>query len=77
MSEFHINYRPRMAIKAQALADIVAEFTYDVTLEYEENLPKVETEGQNLDEDLAKWKLFVDGSSNQHGWSSKLLQASR
>ena len=27
LSEFDIEYRPRMAIKAQALADFVAEFT--------------------------------------------------
>jgi hypothetical protein len=27
MSEFHIDYRPRTAIKAQALADFIAEFT--------------------------------------------------
>uniref|UniRef100_A0A2N9GFR2 Uncharacterized protein n=1 Tax=Fagus sylvatica TaxID=28930 RepID=A0A2N9GFR2_FAGSY len=27
MSEFHINYRPRIAIKALALADFIAEFT--------------------------------------------------
>uniref|UniRef100_A0A2N9FP12 Uncharacterized protein n=1 Tax=Fagus sylvatica TaxID=28930 RepID=A0A2N9FP12_FAGSY len=28
MSEFHIDYRPRTAIKAQALADFIAEFTH-------------------------------------------------
>ena len=27
LSEFDINYRPRTAIKAQALADFIAEFT--------------------------------------------------
>ena len=27
LSEFDINYRPRIAIKAQALADFIAEFT--------------------------------------------------
>ena len=31
LSEFHISYRPRMAIKAQALADFIAEFTHDAT----------------------------------------------
>ena len=29
LSQFDIDYRPRMAIKAQALADFVAEFTID------------------------------------------------
>ncbi|GFZ06759.1 hypothetical protein Acr_18g0009290 [Actinidia rufa] len=37
-------------------------------------LPKVETlEEQNPDEDLARWKLFVDGSSNQHGCGAGLV----
>ena len=30
LSEFHVNYQPRMAIKAQALADFITEFTYNV-----------------------------------------------
>ena len=43
LSKFHINYRPRMAIKVQALANFITEFTYDVTLK-----PEVEaTEDQN------------------------------
>ena len=32
-----------MAIKAEALADFIAEFTYDVALEPEVILPEVET----------------------------------
>ena len=35
LSKFHIDYRPRMAIKAQALAYFRAEFTHDVALELE------------------------------------------
>ena len=35
-------------------------------------LMDVETR-QNPDEDLAKWKLFVDGSSNQHGYGARLV----
>ena len=31
LDEFYIDYRPRKAIKAQALVDFIAEFTYDVT----------------------------------------------
>ncbi|GFY97519.1 hypothetical protein Acr_12g0000600 [Actinidia rufa] len=41
LSEFHIDYRPRMAIKDQALAYFMDEFTYDVALEPEGNLPEV------------------------------------
>ncbi|GFS31489.1 hypothetical protein Acr_00g0017670 [Actinidia rufa] len=48
LSEFHIDYRLRMAIKAQALVDFVAKFTYDVAPKPEENPPEVETpEGQD------------------------------
>uniref|UniRef100_A0A2N9GTA9 Reverse transcriptase domain-containing protein n=1 Tax=Fagus sylvatica TaxID=28930 RepID=A0A2N9GTA9_FAGSY len=50
LSEFDIEYRPRQAIKAQALADFIAEFT--VTEE--------EPQGEKLDED---WEIEIDGSS--------------
>ncbi|GFS43609.1 hypothetical protein Acr_00g0086070 [Actinidia rufa] len=64
----------RMAIKGQALADFVVELTYDIALEPEENLHEVEIlEGHNLDEDLARWKLFEDRSSNQHGCRTWLV----
>ncbi|GFS42083.1 hypothetical protein Acr_00g0078010 [Actinidia rufa] len=42
LSEFDINYQPRLAIKVQALADFIAEFTHDVALQPELTLPKVE-----------------------------------
>ena len=29
LSEFHIDYKPRMALEAQALADFVAESTHE------------------------------------------------
>ena len=53
LSEFDIRYQPRHAIKAQALADFIAEFTpnYD---------------GLNGMEDSKKWVVYVDGSSTQH-----------
>ena len=74
LSEFHNNYRLRMVIKAQALADFIIEFTHDIAPELEMTLPEVETlEEQNLGEDLARWKLFVDGSSNQHGFGAGLF----
>ncbi|GFY85496.1 molybdenum cofactor sulfurase family protein [Actinidia rufa] len=74
LSDFHISYQPRMAIKAQVLADFVAEFTHDVDLEPEITFPEVETTKEhNLNEDLAKWKLFVDRSSNQHGCGAGLV----
>ena len=43
LSEFHIDYRPRMAIKGQALANFVVEFTYDIAPKPKKGLPDVET----------------------------------
>ena len=63
-----------MRIKAQALADFIIEFTHDVDPELEVVLPEVKTlEEQNSNEDLAKWKLFIDGLSNQHGCRARLI----
>ncbi|GFS36114.1 hypothetical protein Acr_00g0044140 [Actinidia rufa] len=69
LSEFHISYRPRMAIKAQTLADFIVEFTHDVA-------PNPEMEAlkeQNQDDAFSNWKLFVDGSSNQYGCGVGLI----
>uniref|UniRef100_A0A2N9F125 Integrase catalytic domain-containing protein n=1 Tax=Fagus sylvatica TaxID=28930 RepID=A0A2N9F125_FAGSY len=52
MSEFHIDYRPRTAIKAQALADFIAEFTQPWKDEEE------------LEEGEA-WTVNIDGSSTK------------
>ena len=58
-----------MAIKAQTLTHFITKFTYDFA-------PNPEMEAldeQNQDDDLAQWKLFVDGSSNQHGCNAELV----
>ena len=49
LSRFDIEYRPRTAIKAQALADFIAEFT---TPEHEENQEEL-------------WMIHTNGSSTQ------------
>ena len=53
LSEFDIRYQPRHAIKVQALADFIAEFTPSY-----EDLSEVENR--------KKWIVHVDGSSTQH-----------
>ena len=50
LSEFDIQYRPRTAIKGQAVADFIAEFTLG--------------EGQ-LVEEKEQWNIYTDGSSNR------------
>ncbi|GFS34603.1 hypothetical protein Acr_00g0034770 [Actinidia rufa] len=42
--------------------------TWPTAIKPKENPPEVETpEGQDPEENLTRWKLFVDGSSNDHG----------
>ena len=50
LSEFDVQYRPRIAIKWQIVADFIAEYTQS------ENKG---VEGHRL------WSIHIDGSSNQ------------
>jgi ribonuclease HI len=52
-SEFDIDYRPRTAIKAQALADFIAEFT------------SKDDEPTEDVEQTSKWTMNIDGSSTK------------
>ncbi len=54
LSEFDIDYQPRTAIKAQVLADFIAEFTT------KDNEPTEE------DEQTSKWTAHIDGSSTKN-----------
>ena len=51
LSQFDVEYRPRTTIKAQVLADFIAEFTTP--------------EDANCQEDL--WTINMDGSFTQQG----------
>ncbi|KAK0600228.1 hypothetical protein LWI29_012865 [Acer saccharum] len=59
LSEFDVEYLPRTAIKAQAVADFVAEFTE----------PSIEVARMMVEQNkkIFKWQLCVDGLSNMHG----------
>ncbi|XP_059654681.1 uncharacterized protein LOC132301448 [Cornus florida] len=62
LEEFDIQYKPRTAVKAQVLADFLAEFTPPE----EEKQPQFSTE-PGLSEQMGPevvWDLFMDGSSN-------------
>ena len=50
LSEFDIQYRPRTAIKGQAVADFIAEFTLGE---------------DQLVEEKEQWNIYTDGSSNR------------
>ncbi|KAK0598758.1 hypothetical protein LWI29_037707 [Acer saccharum] len=59
LSEFDVEYLPRTAIKAQAVADFVAEFTE----------PSMEMARMMVEQNkkVFKWQLRIDGLSNTHG----------
>ena len=66
MSAYDIVYEPRTAIKSQALADFVADFSDDL-------LKDADLEVRQLHEDEGKWILFTDGASNVRGTGLGIL----
>ncbi|XP_022863641.1 uncharacterized protein LOC111383733, partial [Olea europaea var. sylvestris] len=58
LGEFDIEFKPRPSIKAQALADFIAELT-----------PRPRGPGNNssMSTNLDTWQIFVDGASNSSG----------
>ncbi|XP_052193804.1 uncharacterized protein LOC127802147 [Diospyros lotus] len=54
LTQFNLEYKPRTAIKGQALADFIAEFTGPAQV------------GEEASEGPS-WELYVDGSSNDQG----------
>jgi hypothetical protein len=54
LSEFDIDYRPQTTIKAQALADYIAEFTT------KDDEPKEDNE------QTSRWTTYIDGSSTKN-----------
>ncbi|KAK8918566.1 hypothetical protein KSP39_PZI021170 [Platanthera zijinensis] len=53
LSEFDISYSPRVAIKAQAVADFLADFSAEVEVDVGASRP-------------VSWKMFVDGASGRY-----------
>jgi len=66
MSTYDIKYEPRNAIKLQALADFVADFTSDLQVQ-------ADLEVQQLEETKDPWILYTDGASNVRGTSLGIL----
>ena len=58
LSEFDIQYHPRIAIKGQVVADFIAEFTYD------------EDKGA---EESPQWSVYTNGSSNRQAWGAGVV----
>ena len=66
LSQYTIQFAPRVAMKGQAVADFVAEFTPF------ENSEEIEYDTWQS-EDASHWTLYVDGSSNQAGSGAGLI----
>ncbi|XP_024030058.1 uncharacterized protein LOC112094132 [Morus notabilis] len=61
LTQFDIKYAPRTAIKGQALADFLAEFSHRPA-------PTTPEEVENIE-----WKLYVDGASSDNGSGAGIL----
>ncbi|XP_016648291.1 PREDICTED: uncharacterized protein LOC103326881 [Prunus mume] len=76
LSQYDLLYRPKIAIKAQALADFVVEFTPTAEEEKMATKSKEKTDDTsptdlNLPNNL--WQLHVDGASNHKGAGARVV----
>ncbi|KAI5324176.1 hypothetical protein L3X38_033249 [Prunus dulcis] len=71
LSQYDLLYRPKTAIKAQALADFVPEFTTSAEEEKLVNKKKESSKADNTSSEPSRprdmWELCVDRASNQKG----------
>ncbi|KAI5352565.1 hypothetical protein L3X38_005456 [Prunus dulcis] len=72
LSQYDFLYRPKTAIKAQALTDFITEFTPSAKKEKMVKRPKEssredETSSANLDMPKDMWQLRIDRGSNHKG----------
>ena len=66
MSEFDISYKPRAAIKAQAMADFVAEFAK----------PEIgfdQLDAATVNNEDRGWQVLVDRSSEEQGSGAEIV----
>ncbi|XP_034218889.1 uncharacterized protein LOC117630253 [Prunus dulcis] len=84
LGEFDIHYKPRPAMRGQAVADFLSEFTEpqasaatQLITEPNPSLSQDQTPTKNtLDLTQPLWTLFVDGSSNAQGCGAGLVLVS-
>ncbi|XP_071901097.1 uncharacterized protein [Coffea arabica] len=70
LEEYDLSYESRTAIKTQALADFLAEFTFDEVNKVTPATTQVTTPSIVKPQ---RWTLHVDGSSNSEGSGAGLL----
>nr|XP_027089516.1 uncharacterized protein LOC113710608 [Coffea arabica] len=70
LGEYDLSYEPRTAIIAQALADFLAELTFE---EVNGTIPATTQAVTSSTAEPQRWTLHVDGSSNSEGSGASLL----
>ncbi|CAL2237127.1 unnamed protein product [Prunus armeniaca] len=80
LGEFDITYLPHTAMKAQAVADFISEFTQSPYDEIPRALEPTSTPAlaqlgndENVDPTGPQWTLYVDGASNLQGYDAGLV----
>ncbi|XP_057506533.1 uncharacterized protein LOC130789734 [Actinidia eriantha] len=74
LDKLHPFHTPLIGFGGNALADFIVESTHEGTPQPETTSPEMEIPKEPSSEmDLARWVLFVDGSSNQHGCGAGLV----
>ena len=68
LSGFNVKYEPRTAIKSQALADFVADFSLDLEQQVAQEVEQIAQIANP-----GTWILYVDGSSNFQGASLSVV----
>ena len=65
LSEYGLEFRPRKSIKAQALADFVAECSFQKSQEIErQSAPVCGDQIKEVQSQAEVWSIYVDGSSS-------------
>ncbi|XP_074336539.1 uncharacterized protein LOC141673694 [Apium graveolens] len=69
LSQFEVDYKPKTAIKGQALADVVLEFPSHQEVEPGALvvIPSTEEVGRKSQNSAPWWSLFMDGAFNGEG----------
>ena len=74
LSEYGLEFRPRKSIRAQALADFMAECTFqNQTKGVRQSEPVGSNQFEEIERQADIWSVYVDGSSAQEGAGAGIL----
>ena len=74
LSEYGLEFRPRKSIKAQALADFVAECSFQKSQEAEhQSAPVCGDQVEEAQSQAEVWSIYIDGSSSPENSGAGIL----